>query len=99
MRDFEVAYFAASIDDPEANRRFAEELDLDFPVLCDPGKEVARSYGVLRAFGLYTARQTIYIDREGRVAEIDRDVTPASAGEDMVRRLEALGVPRRSPSS
>ena len=95
MRELEVAYFAASIDDPEANRRFAEELELDFAILSDPGKSVARAYGVLRAFGLYAARQTFYIDLEGRVADIDRDVKPGAAGEELVRRLEALGVPRR----
>jgi peroxiredoxin Q/BCP len=46
-----VAYFAASIDKPETNRKFAQSLELDYPILSDPGKQVARAYGVLRAMG------------------------------------------------
>jgi peroxiredoxin Q/BCP len=87
-----VAYFAASIDKPETNRKFAESLDLDYPILSDPGKEVARSYGVLRAMGLYAARHTIYIGVDGTVLYVDSKVNTKTAGEDMAARLEQLGV-------
>lgn len=90
-----MAYFAASIDKPETNQKFASFLRLDFPILSDPGKEVARSYGVLRSFGLYTARKTFYIGREGEILFIDDKVNPASAGDDVAARLEALGIPRK----
>ena len=31
IRAYDVKYFAASVDDPETNKKFAESLELDFP--------------------------------------------------------------------
>jgi peroxiredoxin Q/BCP len=90
-----VAYFAASIDKPETNRKFAQSLELDYPILSDPGKQVARAYGVLRAMGLFAARHTFYIGVDGKVMYVDTQVKPDTAGEDLVRRLQTLGVERR----
>jgi peroxiredoxin Q/BCP len=92
IRTFDVAYFAASIDLPETNRQFAESLELDFPILSDPSKEVARAYGVLRAFGLYAARRTFFIGEDGRVLHVEQKVRPRSAGGDVASRLAELGV-------
>lgn len=94
IRGYDVAYFAASIDAPETNREFAASLDLDYPILSDPGKETAKAYGVLRAFGLYAARHTFYIGVDGKILYIDRKVTPRTAGADLVARLDQLGIPR-----
>ena len=83
------------IDGPESNRKFAESLDLDYPILSDPTKQTARAYGVARMFGMYAARHTFYIGIDGKIAWIDRKVRPSSAGADLIERLESLGVPRR----
>lgn len=40
--------FAASVDQPADNEKFAESLGLDYPILSDPDKSVAKAYGVLR---------------------------------------------------
>jgi len=82
------------IDSPETNRKFAESLELDYPILSDPTKETARAYGVARMFGLYAARHTFYVGPDGKIAWIDSKVRPSSAGADLVERLGALGVPR-----
>ena len=95
MREFEVAYYGASIDKPEKSRRFAESLDLDYPLLSDPGKQVAKAYGVLRAMGLFAARQTFYIGVDGRILHVDTNVNPDTAGEDLAERLGSLEVKRR----
>ncbi len=89
MRALDVAYFAASCDSPETNTRFAESLSLDFPILSDPSKSVARAYGVLSGTGL-PSRWTFYIGRNGRIAAIDRKVSAGTHGEDVVKRLESL---------
>lgn len=94
MRAYDVAYFMASVDDAETNRAFAEKNDADFPVLSDPDKTTAKAYGVLSLLG-FASRVTFYIDGEGRIAYIDREVSPVTAGADIAARLEALGVPRR----
>jgi peroxiredoxin Q/BCP len=95
IRSFDVAYFAASVDDPETNRKFAESLGLDFPLLSDPGKNVARAYGVVSGDRQTAARWTFYIGRDGKILAIDREVKVASAGADVAARLAALGVAKR----
>jgi len=90
-----VAYYAASIDSPETNKKFAESLELDYPILSDPSKETAKQFGVLKAMGMYAARHTFYIGADGEILYVDRDVKTKTAGDDLVARLDALGVPRK----
>jgi thioredoxin-dependent peroxiredoxin len=89
-----VAYYAASVDDAETNRKFAESLELDYPILSDPEKKTAAAYGVLTPDGNYARRHTIYIGADGKILDIDREVKPASAGADVASKLEALHVPK-----
>jgi thioredoxin-dependent peroxiredoxin len=90
-----VAYFTASVDTPETNKKFAEELGLDYPILSDPGKQVAKAYGVVSGDKAYASRWTFYIGRDGKVLYIDKQVSPASHGKDVMDRLKALGIGRR----
>jgi len=90
-----VAYFTASVDTPETNKQFAEALGLDYPILSDPGKEVARAYGVVSGDKAYASRWTFYIGRDGKILYIDKQVSPESHGRDVVERLKALGIRRR----
>jgi thioredoxin-dependent peroxiredoxin len=91
LRRFNVEYFAASVDSPETNARFARSLGIDYPILSDPTKEVARAYGVLGASG-YASRWTFYIGADGRLLGIDKKVSAASHGRDIVARLTELGI-------
>ena len=86
-----------SLDDPERNKAFAESLEADLVLLSDPTKEVAAAYGVTRLGGLFAKRWTFYIDREGVVREVDKDVKTATAGQDIARKLGELGFPKRAP--
>ena len=86
-----MEYFAASVDSPETNARFARSLGIDYPILSDPTKEVARAYGVLGASG-YASRWTFYIGADGRLLAIDKRVSAASHGRDIVARLTELGI-------
>ena len=89
MRRFDVDYFAASVDAPETNAKFAASLGIDYPILSDPTKEVARAYGVLAPSGM-ASRWTFYIGADGRILDIDKQVRAASHGMDIAKRLEAL---------
>ena len=90
-----MAYFAASVDDAKKNAEFAESLAADYAILADPDKAAARAYGVLMPVVGLAKRWTFYIDKDGRIAFIDKDVKVASAGADIAARLQALGVPRK----
>ena len=89
MRRFDVRYFAASVDSPETNAKFAESLGVEFPILSDPTKQTARAYGVLAPSG-YASRWTFYIGADGRILDIDTKVSAASHGSDVVAKLTDL---------
>jgi peroxiredoxin Q/BCP len=89
-----VVFFGASVDTPEENKKFAEHLELTYPLLSDPGKEVAKAYGVVGGDRQRAARWTFYISPEGKILHVDRDVSPATAGSAVAERLASLGVPR-----
>jgi peroxiredoxin Q/BCP len=86
-----VAYFTASVDDADTNKKFAESLNAEYPILSDPTKEVAKTYGVLRPQG-FANRWTYYIDKEGIIREIDKTVKPDTAAQDTVAKLKELGL-------
>jgi peroxiredoxin Q/BCP len=83
-----VRYFGASVDAPATNARFAESLGIDYPILSDPSKTTARAYGVLGPSGL-ASRWTFYIGGDGRILDVDKRVSAASHGRDLVARLKA----------
>jgi peroxiredoxin Q/BCP len=87
--------FAASVDTPEDNRKFAESLGLDYPILSDPGKQVASSYGVVTPERQVAQRWTFYIGIDGRILAIDKKISTATAGQDIVTKLGELGIARK----
>ena len=108
IKKYDVAYFMASVDPLEDNIRFAkattvevlgsgqkvEKKEADFPMLSDPSKDTAKAYGVLSERG-FANRWTFYIDKNGRIAYIDKAVKPATSAEDMIAKLGELKVPAR----
>jgi peroxiredoxin Q/BCP len=94
LKAFDVAHFAASVDDSDTNRKFAESLDADYPILSDADKKTAAAYGVLGTSGR-ASRWTFYIGPDGRILEIDKKVSVKTAGEDIVKKLEELGVKKK----
>jgi len=87
-----VAFFMLSIDSQEKNEAFAKSEKGNFPLLSDPEKQLADAYGVLASGGLYSKRWTFYIDRSGIIQYIDKSVDAESAGPDIVKRLDELGL-------
>jgi peroxiredoxin Q/BCP len=94
----------ASVDDGETNKKFAAEHGGGFPILSDPEKNTATAYGVIRTDRppeqQMAARFTFYIGADGKILEIDKGprgtgVSPRTAGEDTVTKLEALGVKKK----
>jgi len=84
-----VRYFGASVDSPETNAQFAASIGVDYPILSDPEKTVARAYGVLGATG-FASRWTFYIGADRRILDIDKKVSAASHGRDVVSKLKTL---------
>ena len=87
-----MSYFAVSTDDAATNKKFAESLACDYPILADPDSTVAREYGVLMTGLGFAKRWTFYIGPDGKILAIDKDVKPESAGKDMAAKLDALKI-------
>jgi peroxiredoxin Q/BCP len=83
-----------SLDDPAKNAEFARELGAKHVLLSDDSAAAAKAYGVLGLGGLYAKRWTFYIQPDGRIAAIDKDVDVKTAGQDIARKLGELGFPK-----
>jgi peroxiredoxin Q/BCP len=88
-------YFTASVDDAETNKKFAEHVEADYPILSDPEKKVAAAYGVVTPERQMASRWTFYIGPDGKILAIDQKVSPRTAGADIVTKLQELGVKKR----
>ena len=95
IRDFDIAWFMVSLDEPDRNKAFADSVGADFVLLSDPTKEAAADYGVMSSSGSYAKRWTFYIDKQGTVRKVDKNVDPATHGQEVVRTLGALGFPKK----
>ncbi len=92
LKGLDVAYFTASVDSVEKNTDFAKSLSVvDYPILSDPDKSVAKAYGVLGGAG-FAQRWTFYIDKEGKIAAIDKKVNTKKAAPDVAAKLKELGL-------
>jgi len=88
-----------SVDTLEDNKAFAAKEHADFPMLANPDKKVAMSYGVIAPDTpperQFAKRWTYYIDPTGKIAYIDKAVKPATSGQDIVTHLQELKVPEK----
>ena len=88
-----------SVDTLEDNKAFAAKEQADFPMLADPEKKAAAAYGVIPPDAppnrQFARRWTFYIDPSGKIAAIDKEVKPATSGQDIVQKLGELKVPKR----
>ena len=91
-----AAVFGISILDEASKKRFADKLDLNFPLLADAGHDVAGKYGVWQQKSLYgrafmgIVRTTYVIGRDGNVAKRWDNVKVDGHAEDVLAAVEAL---------
>ncbi len=92
LKGLNVAYFTASVDVPDFNKKFAESLNCDYPILSDAEKSVAKAYGVVHDGRSVPERWTFYIDKDGIIRAIDKKVVVANAATDVAAKLKELGI-------
>jgi peroxiredoxin Q/BCP len=91
LRKYDVAYFTASVDPVEENKKFAESLKLDYPILSDPSREAATAFGVLNERNM-ASRVTFVIGEDGKILAVDDKVNVQSHGTDLAAKLKEVGV-------
>jgi len=65
-----IQVIGASVDKPEANKRFAVKHDLRMPLISDADYDVATAFGVARLKVGVAKRTTFLIDRDGTLRKI-----------------------------
>jgi len=76
--------FGLSVDSVPANREFAKQLGVTFPILSDFKRTVVKDYGLFNEEGGYGNRATFVIDKEGIIQHIkegNEAVDPSSAAD------------------
>ena len=63
--------FGLSVDSVPANREFAKQLGITFPLLSDFKRTVVKDYGVFNEEQGFGNRATFVIDKDGIIQHID----------------------------
>ena len=74
MAKFETAetqVFGVSMDSFAANKRFAEDIKITFPLLSDWKRKTTKDYGLYNEESGYGARATFVIDKEGIIQHLE----------------------------
>jgi peroxiredoxin Q/BCP len=70
-----VEVVGISVDSAETQTKFAAHCAANFPIVSDPSKVIARSFGVLSLVG-FSKRVTFFIDEGGIVRDIVASMLP-----------------------
>jgi peroxiredoxin Q/BCP len=85
-----------SPDAVDSHQRFTGKFDLNFPLLADPQKQVAKLYGVWKKKSLYgrefmgIERTTFLIDKAGTVRKVFPKVRVDGHAEKVIQALKEL---------
>jgi peroxiredoxin Q/BCP len=85
-----------SPDDVKSHGKFRDKHSLNFPLLADPGHQVADLYGAWREKNMYgkkfmgIQRSTFLIDRDGKIAKVWKSVKVDGHDQQVIDALAAL---------
>lgn len=60
------------MDSFAANKRFAQDIDVTFPLLSDWKRKVVRDYGIFDENSGYASRATFVVDKDGVIRHIEQ---------------------------
>ena len=96
LKERGAVVLGVSPDDVASHVKFRDKFRLNFPLLADPGHEVADSYGAWREKNMYgrvsmgIQRSTFLIDREGVVRKAWKKVSVDGHDDEVIAALDAL---------
>jgi peroxiredoxin Q/BCP len=102
LRDHQAEFDAAdtqilavSVDPAEGEKgqiAFAKQWNLSFPLIPDTERKLSLLYGAVQMPADLTSRMTVFIDKQGIVRFIDRDVNVMTHGSDVLNKMKELGL-------
>lgn len=84
--DLDILIVGVSPDNAESHKKFVAKHELNFPLLCDEKKEMARAFGAAKEDGSII-RSTFLCDEDGIIQWIEQ---PVSVDGHVERVLEAV---------
>ena len=67
----ETQILGISMDSFAANKRFAQDIAVTFPLLSDWKRQTVKDYGIYNERSGYAARATFVVDKEGRIQHVE----------------------------
>lgn len=77
-----------SADGPHGQRAFADEYKLPFALLPDTDRKICMVYGAVQSKEQMAARMSVFIDKDGKVTWIDKQINPRTHGADVLARIK-----------
>lgn len=99
IKTLNAKVYGISVQDLTSKKGFVEKHQLNYPLLADDKRAVAKRYDVLTGSNGVAKRYTFYLDPHGVVRKIDEKVNPATAGKDVIANLKELQRSDASPAS
>ena len=85
IRSLNIQVFGISVQDAKSHRDFVIRDNLNFPLLVDVGRNLSMLYGAAKETISSTSdRMAIYIDMEGKIAKIEKQLNTKTHGSDLV---------------
>lgn len=91
LQNWGIVVLGCSVDSADSHRAFAKKYRLPFPLLLDPDKKIAKSYGAdngIPILGL-DRRVTYVIGEDGRVLKVYPRVDPGTHATEIISDLKA----------
>ena len=86
-----IKVVGVSVDNEKSHTKFKEKYNLNFTLVADKEKDIARKYGVLSDRGV-ASRVTFVIDSHGKIAHVYDKVTPKDHSSEVMSKIEELNL-------
>lgn len=90
IQKLNAVILGVSLDSLETQKKFKAEHKMQFDLLSDENKSMAKAYNTLGLLGLYTERKTFIIDPKGVLRFVFETVTSKSHDQEVLSKLKEL---------
>ena len=87
-----ILVLGVSTDSVASHQRFSDKYELNFPLVSDSSKSIARAYGVLPSGKNTAQRSTFLIDKEGVIRHIWPKVKVAGHVDEIIDKIQEIGL-------
>lgn len=71
LTESDAVVYGVSVDSIPANREFAKQLGITFPLLSDFTRRVSKEYGILDEERQFSRRTTFVVDKQGVIQHVE----------------------------